>query len=387
MRIYLDHNATTPSRAEVRETMRPYLADRFGNASSVHAFGREAAKGMNRAREQVAAVLGCAPEEVVFTGGGTEADNLAIKGVARPRRRDHIITTQIEHHAVLQTCEYLEGRGFSVTYLPVNELGLVDPEDVRKAITERTTVVSVMHANNEVGTVQPLAEIGRVTQEVGVIFHTDAVQTFGKLPTRVDDLGIDLLSLSAHKIYGPKGVGALYVRHGTELEPLLHGGDQEHGLWAGTENVAGIVGLGRAAELAAAEMEEEGRRQAALRERLWEGLAATLEGVRRNGHPTCTLPNTLNVCFEYLDGETILMGLDAQGIAVSTGSACTSHVLEPSHVLAAMGVPPLIAQGSIRFSLGRGTTEQEIDDVAAAVTGIVQSLQGASSLFVEEVGT
>ena len=388
MAIYMDHNATTPLRDEVREAMAPYLEGRFGNASSVHAFGREAAKGLNGAREQAAAALGCTPEEIVFTGCGTEADNLAIKGVAYAHRGNHIITTPIEHHAVLHTCQYLERRGFSVTYLPVNGHGLVDPDDVRKAITERTSLVSVMHANNEVGSIQPIAEIGRITRERGVLFHTDAVQSFGKLPTQVDELGVDLLTLSAHKIYGPKGVGALYVRRGTHLEALLHGGHHEHGLRAGTENVAGIVGLGRAAELALAEMEEEGQRLAALRERLWEGITANLKGVRRNGPSSAAqaLPNTLNVCFEYLEGEAILMGLDAQGIAVSTGSACTSDVLEPSHVLLAMGVPPLIAQGSVRFSLGRGATAGEIDDVLEAVTGIVRPLQAASPLFVEEMG-
>jgi cysteine desulfurase len=388
MTIYMDHNATTPLRAEVREAMAPYFAGRFGNASSVHTFGREAAKGINRARKRVAVALGCAPEEIVFTGGGTEADNLAVKGVADAQcgRDVHIVTTAMEHHAVLHTCQYLERRGFSVTYVPVDEYGLVDPADVRDAITEQTVLVSVMHANNEVGSIQPIAEIGRITREQGVLFHTDAVQSFGKLPTKVDELGVDLLTLSAHKIYGPKGVGALYVRRGTNLEPLLHGGDHEHGLRAGTENVAGIVGLGRAAELAVAEMEEEGRRLAALRERLWEGIAANLEGVRRNGpsNGSRMLPNTLNVCFEYLEGDAILMGLDAREIAVSTGSACTSDVLEPSHVLLAMGMPPLIAQGSVRFSLGRGTTVEEVDVVVEAVSGIVEALQAGSPLFAEE---
>ena len=389
MAIYLDYNATTPLRAEVREAMDPYLVDKFGNGSSVHAFGREAAKGMNRAREQVAAALGCAAAEVVFTGGGTEADNLAIKGVADGQGEGsaHIVTTAIEHHAVLHTCEYLERRGFSVTYLPVDEQGVVDPDAVRKAITERTILVSVMHANNEVGSIQPIAEIGRIARERGVILHTDAVQSFGKLPVDVDELGVDLLTLSAHKIYGPKGVGALYVRRATELEPLVHGGDHEHGLRAGTENVAGIVGLGQAAELAVAEMEDERRRLEGLRERLWAGIAANLGGVRRSAGGRQTLPNTLNVCFEYLEGEAILMALDARGIAVSTGSACTSDALDPSHVLLAMGVPPLIAQGSVRFSLGRGTTAQQVDGVVEAVRHIVEGLQAGSPLFGGEIVT
>jgi cysteine desulfurase len=391
MAIHMDHNATTPLRAEVREAMAPYLEGRFGNASSVHTFGREAAKGINRAREQVAAALGCAPEEIVFTSGGTEADNLAVKGAAYAHRGDHIITIPIEHHAVLHTCQYLERRGFSVTYLPVDEHGVVDPDDVRKAITGHTILISVMHANNEVGSVQPIGKIGRIIRERAggpspVLFHTDAVQSFGKLPTNMDELGVDLLTLSAHKIHGPKGVGALYVRRGTKLEPLLHGGDHEHRLRAGTENVAGIVGLGRAAELAMADMEEEGQRLAALRERLWKGIAANLKRVRRNGHPTQTLPNTLNVCFEYLEGEAILMSLDAQGIAVSTGSACTSDVLEPSHVLLAMGVPPVIAQGSVRFSLGPSNTAEQVDRVVEAVTGIAVPLQAAFPLSVEVTG-
>jgi cysteine desulfurase len=385
--IYLDHNATTPLRAEVREAMQPYLHKIFGNASSTHAFGREAAKGINRARAQVAAALGCEPQEVVFTGGGTKADNLAIKGVAYAQRErgDHIITTQIEHHAVLHTCQYLEQQGFRVTYLPVDGHGLVDPDDVRKVITGQTVLVSVMHANNEVGTVQPLAEVGRIARERGVLFHSDAVQSFGKLPTQVDELNVDLLTLSAHKLYGPKGVGALYIRRGTRLEPLIHGGHQEHGLWAGTENVAGIVGLGQAVELALAEMEQEAHRLADLRERLWHGIVTNLRGVRRNGHLFQTLPNTLDLCFEYLEGEMILMGLDAQGIAVSTGSACMSDALDPSHVLVAMGVPPVIAQGAVRFSLGRDSTAGQIDRVVEALTAVVEPLQAASPLFMEDM--
>ena len=375
--IYMDHNATTPLRAEVREAMLPYLQEEFGNASSIHTFGRQAAKGINRAREQVAGALGCRPEEVVFTGGGTEADNQAIKGVAYAYRGkgDHIITTQIEHHAVLHTCQYLERQGFGVTYLPVDVYGVVDPDDVKKAITSRTILISVMHANNEVGTVQPLAEIGRIAREKDVLLHTDAIQTFGKLPTRVDELGVDLLSLSAHKLYGPKGVGALYVRQGTRLDPLLHGGHHERNRRAGTENVAGIVGLGRAVELALAEMEEEAGRLASLRERLWDGIAANVEGVQRHGHPTQALPGTLNVCFEYIEGESIVLGLDMKGIAVSSGSACTAGALDPSHVLLAMGLEPGIAQGAVRFSLGRENTVEQVDYVVAALQGVVKPLQ------------
>jgi cysteine desulfurase len=392
--IYMDHNATTPLRAEVLEAMLPYLKESFGNASSNHAFGREAAKGINQARQQVAAALGCQPEEVVFTGCGTEADNQAIKGIvyAHRERGDHIITTPIEHHAVLHTCQYLERQGFQVTYLPVDQYGMVDPDDVRQAITDRTILVSIMHANNEVGTVQPLAEIGRITKEKGVTFHTDAVQTFGKLPTRADEMGVDLLSLSAHKLYGPKGVGALYVRKGTRLDPLLHGGHHERNRRAGTENVAGIVGLGRAVELALAEMEEEAGRLATLRGQLWEGIAANVEGVRRNGpppallraSPTQALPGTLNVCFEYIEGESIILSLDMKGVAVSSGSACTSDSLEPSHVLLAMGVPPAIAQGSVRFSLGRDNNAEQVDHVLAELIPIIERLRAMSPFSAQE---
>lgn len=392
--IYMDHNATTPLRAEVLEAMLPYLKESFGNASSIHAFGREAAKGINQARQQVAAALGCQPEEVVFTGCGTEADNQAIKGIvyAHRERGDHIITTPIEHHAVLHTCQYLERQGFQVTYLPVDEYGMVDPDDVRQAITDRTILVSVMHANNEVGTVQPLAEIGRIAKEKGVTFHTDAVQTFGKLPTKVDELGVDLLSLSAHKLYGPKGVGALYVRKGTRLDPLLHGGHHERNRRAGTENVTGIVGLGRAVELALAEMEEEAGRLATLRDQLWEGIAAHVEGVRRNGPPSAllsaspaqALPGTLNVCFEYIEGESIILSLDIKGVAVASGSACTSDSLEPSHVLLAMGVEPAIAQGSVRFSLGRDNTAEQVDHVLAELIPIIERLRAMSPFSAQE---
>jgi cysteine desulfurase len=392
--IYMDHNATTPLRAEVLEAMLPYLKESFGNASSIHAFGREAAKGINQARQQVAAALGCQPEEVVFTGCGTEADNQAVKGIACAHRErgDHIITTPIEHHAVLHTCQYLERQGFQVTYLPVDQYGMVDPDDVRQAITDRTILVSIMHANNEVGTVQPLAEIGRIAREKKVTLHTDAVQTFGKLPTKVDELGVDLLSLSAHKLYGPKGVGALYVRKGTRLDSLLHGGHHERNRRAGTENVAGIVGLGRAVELALAEMEEEAGRLATLRDQLWEGIAANVEGVRRNGpplallraNPAQALPGTLNVCFEYIEGESIILSLDMKGVAVSSGSACTSDSLEPSHVLLAMGVPPAIAQGSVRFSLGRDNTAEQVDHVLAELIPIIERLRAMSPFSAQE---
>jgi cysteine desulfurase len=378
--IYMDHNATTPLREEVLEAMLPFLKDQFGNPSSLHSFGIRAREAIEEARAKVAQVLGCEPREVVFTGSGTEADNLAIKGVAYANRNrgDHIITSRIEHHAVLHTCQYLEKQGFKVTYLPVDGYGMVDPDDVRKAITDRTILITIMHANNEVGTIQPISEIGRIAREMGVYFHTDAVQTVGKLPTKVDELGVDLLSLSGHKLYGPKGVGALYIRKGTRIDPLLHGGHHEWGKRASTENVAGIVGMAKALELRMGEMEEEARRLTALRERLYEGIKERIDHVYLNGHPTKRLPGTLSLCFEYIEGESIIMGLDLEGIAVSSGSACTSASLEPSHVLLAMGVHPALAQGSIRFSLGRENTEEDIDYVIEKLPPIVARLREIS---------
>jgi cysteine desulfurase len=378
--IYMDHNATTPLREEVLEAMMPYLVEHFGNASSLHSFGIKTRSAIEEARGVVAKALRCKPEEIVFTGSGTESDNQAIKGVAYANRKrgDHIITSRIEHHAVLHTCQYLEKQGFKVTYLPVDSYGMVDPEDVRKAITDRTILVSIMHANNEVGTIQPIEEIGKVAKEKGVYFHTDAVQTFGKLPINVDELGVDLLSISAHKLYGPKGVGVLYIRKGTRVDSLLHGGHHERGRRASTENVAGIVGLAKAIELRMGEMEEEARRLEKLRDRLYEGIKERIDHVYLNGHPKKRLPGTLSVCFEYIEGESIIMGLDLKGVAVSSGSACTSASLEPSHVLLAMGVHPAIAQGSIRFSLGRGNTDEDVDYVIEALPGIVSRLRKMS---------
>jgi cysteine desulfurase len=384
--IYMDHNATTPLREEALVAMLPYLQEEFGNPSSLHSFGRQARKAVETAREQVAVTLGARPREIVFTGCGTESDNQAIKGVAYANRDkgDHLITTQVEHKAVLQACQYLEKQGFRVTYLPVDRYGVVDPDDVARAITGQTVLVSVMFANNEVGTVQPIAEIGRICQERGVTFHTDAVQAVGKLPVDVMELGVDLLSLSAHKFYGPKGIGALYVRQGTKIDPLLHGGHQEWGRRAATENVAGIVGLGKAVELRRGEMAAEADRLAALRERLHAGIAARIDHVYLNGHPTRRLPGTLSLCFDYVEGEGIIMGLDLAGVAVSSGSACTSASLEPSHVLLAMGVRPATAQGSIRFSLGRENTEEDVDRVLDVLPPIVERLR-AMSVFSEQL--
>ncbi|MBN1814915.1 MAG: cysteine desulfurase NifS [Anaerolineae bacterium] len=384
-RIYMDHNATTPLREEVLEAMLPYLREQFGNASSLHAFGIQARRAVERAREQMAAALGAQPREIVFTGCGTESDNQAIKGVAYANRSkgDHIITSRVEHKAVLQTCEYLEKHGFRVTYLPVDEYGVVNPDSVAQAITEQTILASVMFANNEVGTIQPIADIARVCRERNVLFHTDAVQAVGKLPADVRAPGIDLLSLSAHKFYGPKGAGALYVRKGVRVDPLLHGGHQEWGHRAATENVAGIVGAARALDLRLGEMEAEAERLTALRERLYGGITARIDHVTLNGHPTERLPGTLSLCFDYIEGEAIIMGLDLEGVAVSSGSACTSASLEPSHVLLAMGVHPGVAQGSIRFSLGRGNTEADVDTVLEKLPPIVERLR-AMSMFSEE---
>jgi cysteine desulfurase len=385
-RIYMDHNATTPLREDVLEAMLPYLRGEFGNASSLHYFGIQARRAVEAAREKVATALGAQLREIIFTGCGTEADNQAIKGVmfANRVKGDHIITSRIEHKAVLQTCQYLEKQGFRVTYLPVDEYGLVNPDDVAQAITGRTVLVSVMFANNEVGTIQPIGAIAQVCRERGVYFHTDAVQMVGKLPIDVNELGVDLLSLSAHKFYGPKGVGALYVRKGVKLDPLLHGGHQEWGRRAATENVAGIVGLGRALELRLGEMDAEAERLTALRERLYAGLLTRIPHIYLNGHPSERLPGTLNVCFEYIEGEGIIMGLDLAGVAVSSGSACTSAELSPSHVLLAMGVHPAMAQGSIRFGLGRENSEADVDYVLEKLPPIIERLR-AMSMFSEQV--
>jgi cysteine desulfurase len=382
-RIYLDHNATTPVRPEALEAMLPFLTASYGNASSIHSFGREARTAVEQSRLKIAGLLGCDPSEVVFTGSGTESDNQAIKGAAFAQRErgNHLVTTRIEHHAVLHTVEYLvKYHGFEATYVGVDQHGMVDPAAVARAITDRTILVSVMHANNETGAIQPLAEIGKICQARNVPLHSDAVQTFAKLPTDVGQLGVSLLSLSGHKIYAPKGVGALYVRKGTRLHPLVHGGGHERNRRAGTENVAGIVALAAAAGLAAQERGSENPRIAALRDRLWDGINARIKHVHRNSHPTRCLDNTLNVSFEYIEGESILLALDMKGIAASSGSACTSGSLEPSHVLLAMGMPVEQAHGSVRFSLGHGTTAEQVDRTIAALAEVVDKLRQMSPL-------
>ncbi len=386
-KIYMDHNATTPVHPAVLDAILPYYREAYGNASSVHAFGREARVAMEEARDKIAEFIGAQPREVIFTSGGTESDNFAIEGAAfeNSRRGKHIITSAIEHHAVLNTCKHLETHGFEVSYLGVDRYGMVDPDDVRKAIRDDTILMTIMHANNEIGTIEPLQEIISIAKEKGVIFHSDAVQTVGKIPVNVDELGIDLMSMSAHKIYGPKGVGALYVRRGTKVEPLVRGGHHERNRRGGTENVPGIVGFGKAIELAAADMEEEGKRLWNLTEKLKNGLQDQLEYVYANSHPTQRLPATMNLSFDFLEGESIVLNLDMKGVAVSTGSACTSGSLEPSHVLVALGLPPATAQGAIRFSLGRDNTEADVDYVLEELPPIVRRLRAMSPLYADKV--
>jgi len=382
-RVYLDHNATTPTHPEVVKAMLPYYEDVFGNASSIHQFGQQARMAIDEAREKVAEFIGAKPEEIVFTSSGTESDNFAIKGVAyaNEEKGRHIITSSIEHHAVLNTCKFLGKHGFKITYLPVDRYGVVNPDDVRKAITDDTILISIMHANNEVGTIEPIAEIGKIAKEKEIYFHTDAVQSIGKIPINVNELNIDLLSLSGHKLYGPKGIGVLYIRKGTRIQPLIHGGHHERNRRAGTENVPGIVGLGKAIEIAKLSMEKESIYLTNLRDRLYNGIKEKIDNIYLNGHPVNRLPNTLNLSFEFVEGESIIHNLDMKGVAVSSGSACTSGSLEPSHVLKAMGVEPAIAQGSIRFSLGKDNTEEEIDYVIEILPEIIFRLREMSPLY------
>jgi len=383
-RVYLDNNATTRMREEVLDVMLPYYKDIYGNASSVHGFGRAARMAVDDARVEVAKLIGAAShEEIIFTSGGTEADNFTVKGIAHALKSkgNHIITSSIEHQAVLNVCKFLEKEGYKVTYLKVDKDGIVDLDELKKSITDKTILISIMYANNEVGTIEPIEAIGKIAKEKRICFHTDAVQATGKIAFDVKDLGVDLLSMSAHKIYGPKGVGALYIRKGTKITQLLHGGHHEMGKRAGTENVAGLVGFGKAAELAKKELLQEGKKLTELRDYLHKGITQNIEHVRLNGHPEKRLVNTLNVGFKYLEGESIVLNLDMEGIAVSTGSACTSGSLEPSHVLTAMGVDPAETQGSIRFSLGRDNTKEDMDYVLAALPPIIKRLRDMSPLY------
>jgi cysteine desulfurase len=379
-KIYFDNAATTRVAQEVIQAMLPFLTETYGNASSLHSFGQQAKGSIEKARKQVASFIGADPEEIIFTSSGTESDNFAIKGVAfsRKDKGNHIITSSIEHHAVLETCKFLEGQGFHVTYLRVDRDGLVDPNDVKKAITDKTILLSIMHANNEIGTIEPITEIGSIARDHGILFHTDAVQTFGRIPINVDELNIDLLSCSAHKLYGPKGVGLTYIRKGTRISPLLHGGEQERRLRASSHNVPGIVGFGRAVEIVKSEMPSEPARQSALRDTLIRRLLSTIEDSSLNGHPTKRLPNNANISIKYIEGEALLLTLDMEGIAASTGSACTSSSVEPSHVLTAIGLPHELSHGSLRFSLGRETSPEEIDRVLEVLPRIVKKLRNIS---------
>ncbi len=381
--IYLDHAATTPVKQEVLEAMLPYFTEKFGNASSIYSIGRESKKAMEEARDKVALALGAQAKEIFFTGSGSEADNWAIKGVAYSNRTkgNHIITTAIEHPAVLHTCQYLESEGFEVTYLPVDENGLVSVEQVSSAIKQSTILISIMFANNEIGVIQPIAEIGKLAREKGVYFHTDAVQAVGNVAINVVDMNIDLLSLSGHKFYGPKGTGALFIRKGIKLTSFLHGGHQEKGRRASTENVPGIVGLGKAIELASQNIEKYNKKLISLRDRTIDEITKSIPYTRLNGDRYKRLPGNVNISFEFIEGESLLLMLDMNGIAASSGSACTSGSLDPSHVLLAIGLPHEIAHGSLRITFGERNTQEDVDYLLETIPMIVQRLRDMSPLY------
>ena len=381
--IYLDHAATTFVKPEVLASMIPYFTEHFGNPSSIYGIARYSKKAIDTARVQTAKAMGADPDEIYFTSGGSESDNWAIKGVALANRKrgNHIITTQIEHHAVLHTCQFLEKEGFEVTYLPVDQYGLVNPVDLEKAITDKTILISVMYANNEIGTIEPVAELGAIARKHKVYFHTDAVQAIGNIPIDVKSQNIDLLSLSAHKFYGPKGVGVLYIRKGVRIENLIHGGGQERKHRAGTENIAGIVGMGKAIELATADITGHNAKIKAMRDRLIKGVLEKIPNARLNGHPEKRLPGNFNVSFEFIEGESMLLWLDDAGICGSTGSACTSGSLEPSHVLLATGLPVELSHGSLRLTLGDANREEDVDFVLDILPKVVQKLRDMSPLY------
>jgi cysteine desulfurase len=381
-RIYLDYAATTPLHPDVLEAMKPYFFEKFGNPSSIHSMGQEAREAIENSRKIIADALGASPEEIVFTSGGSESDNMAIKGVAYAMadKGKHIITTKIEHHAVLEPFMFLKSLGYETTFLPVDRYGMVDPDDVKEAITPKTILVSIMHANNEIGTIEPIEEISKICRERNVYLHTDAVQSFGAIDTNVNKLGVDLLSISAHKFYGPKGAGALYIRKGTRIEPLLHGGAQEMGKRASTHNVPGIVGMAKAVELAMKEMKERAEHAKRLRDRLIESFLKRVDDIILNGHPQKRLPNNCHFIVRYIEGEALLMALDQKGIEVATGSACSSGSLEPSHVLTAIGIPVVDARGSIRITLGRLTTDEDIDYVIEVFPKVVKELRSISPI-------
>ncbi|MCX7951562.1 MAG: cysteine desulfurase NifS [Clostridiales bacterium] len=381
--VYMDHAATTYTKPEVLEAMMPYFTEQFGNASSIYTFGRRSKAAIEEAREKVAKAINALPDEIYFTGGGSEADNWAIKGVALANRNkgNHIITSKIEHHAVLHACEYLEKRGFEVTYLDVDEYGMINLDELKNAITDKTILITIMFANNEIGTIQPIAEIGKIAKEKGVYFHTDAVQAVGNVNIDVKEMNIDMLSLAGHKFYGPKGVGALYIRKGVRIDNLIHGGGQERKRRAGTENLPGIVGLARAIEIATANIEEHNKRIMAMRDRLLKGIMEKIPYTKLNGHPEKRLPGNINVSFEFIEGESLLLLLDHYGICASTGSACSSGSLDPSHVLMAIGLPHEIAHGSLRLSLGDLNKEEDVDYVLEVLPSIVQRLRDMSPLY------
>ncbi|NMA92335.1 MAG: cysteine desulfurase [Firmicutes bacterium] len=376
----MDHSATTPLREEVIKAMEPFFRERYGNPSSLHSWGRETRQAVESARRKVGLALGSEPEEIYFTGGGTESNNIVLQGIARRRGKGHIITSSIEHHAVLDVCRDLATGGFQVTYLPVDRYGMVDPREVEEAITPGTVLISIMMANNEVGTIQPIKEIGNLARLKNILFHTDAVQAVGKLPVKVNDLGVDFLSLSAHKFNGPKGVGALYVRKGVSLAPLCNGGGQERKLRPGTENVPGIVGLAEALELAMGELSPRTAHLVALQKRMEEGLLK-IGGATVNGHPQLRLPGHINVSFNYVEGESLLLGLDLQGVAASSGSACTSGSIDPSHVLLAMGLEPEVARGSLRLTMGWENTAEDVDYVLGVLSPLVKRLRKISAHY------
>ncbi|MBF7097194.1 cysteine desulfurase NifS [Alkalibacter mobilis] len=382
-RRYFDYAATTPIDKRVLEVMIPQIENNFGNPSSVYSFGREARKSIDESRDTVARVLNAEPKEIFFTSGGTEADNWAIIGTAfaNKNKGNHIITTSIEHHAVLHTCKYLEKHGFEVSYLPVDEYGMVDPEDVRNSIKESTILITVMYANNEIGTIQPIKKIGEIARENDVYFHTDAVQAFGSIEIDVKDLNVDMMSISGHKIYGPKGIGALYIRKGVKIDNLIHGGGQERKKRAGTENTPAIVGFAKACELVTENLKESAEKAIELRDYMIKNILENIDEVRLNGHPTERLPGNVNVSIRYIEGESILLSLDLIGIAASSGSACTSGALDPSHVLLAIGLSHEIAHGSLRFSIGKDTTREEVDFVLEKLPAIIQRLRDMSPLY------
>ena len=382
-KIYFDHNATTPVLDEVFEAMVPFLKDQWGNPSSIHWAGRGTRKAVEDARERVCALLNCAPLELIFTSSGTEGDNHAIKGLAYAQKNkgNHIITTKVEHPAVLSTCKHLQKEGFEITYLDVDKDGLIDLDELQKAITPKTILISVMFANNETGVLFPIKEIGKIAKEKGVAFHTDAVQAAGKIKIDVADLNVDLLTISGHKLYGPKGVGALFIKRGTRLVPIMHGGHQARNRRGGTENVPGIVAMGKAAEIAIRDMDKETEHLQALKERLEKGMLEKIPHIKVNGHPDKRLPNTSNISFEFVEGESLLLNLDMKGIAASSGSACTSGSLEPSHVLVSMGLSHELSHGSVRFSLGKSNTVQEIDYLLEIMPPIVERMRSMSPLY------